>query len=168
MRLKTALRASLAVVFTLLATNPAKSQTDTTNNPLRFGFFAGPVISEGPIHAIIGTTLTNKNPISLATWIDPGDTTFTLTTTSGVRLWSHRSAAIHALIGAELAMIDRPLTTDETITYLLIASGAAATLKLFDDCSILLAASRSIPDKANRNMRFLVALHFNIGHRTAP
>ena len=166
-----ALRASLLLVLALSAITPAYSQSDTTATPTKLGFFAGPVISKGPLHAILGATFANDGPIAISSYIDPGDTTLAVTTTSAIKLWTWNGWTIHALIGGELLRVTRPLTLAEQTTYLKLATGAAIQRHLFDGCSLIIASTLNTPTRSQRQLRILAALHFEIGaetHRVAP
>lgn len=160
-----ALRACIAVALALILPATAFCQSDTTTSPIKLGFFAGPTISKGPLHGIIGITISNAGPIAVATWIDPGDTTFTLTTTSAIKLWTYHTTSLHALIGGELTLIDRPMNIAEHTTYILAATGALIKIHLFDACELLAAGSYSIPDKQHRKLKVTLALHFMIGNK---
>lgn len=160
-----ALRAPLAVVLLLFAAITATAQTDTTKSPIRLGFFAGPVFSAGPMHAILGGTLGNDGPITVATYIDPADTTFTLNTTSVVRLWKHNGWEISTLIGGELYLVERELTFDEKVTYMLASVGMTLHKNLFDGCTAFAAGSLTLPNHDQRQVKVLIGLHFLIGSK---
>jgi hypothetical protein len=162
---KIALRVCLCAVLLTLATIPAYSQVDTTLTPTKLGFFAGPVFSRAPVHTVIGITLANDRPIALALYVDPADTTITITTSSAIRMATVQGWSLHTLIGGSLQLVDRPLTLDQQVTYLLLTTGLAIERHLYDSAALILAANWRGGPNQSRPMTLTIALHFNIGNR---